>query len=538
MSLFSRQSQRPYRSQRFTRHPKRKSRIKLWFHQIHAHDADDFCNEIDDAIVLSEEDCCMRFFHFLAVLCLVGSVAASAQAQYGLYGSPEVIRVSQADPYQSSYNYDTAANGYGNTPNNNYPGIGTASPQATVQSSTTYRQVAAYQPAAQPIPTPPGSPTPVGGSPAASTYNNATVPQDPNGFNPTASQFGGCNGYGTDPNGCCGARGDACGLDAGCEDGCSPWYGSLSALTLGRGEGRRLWTSYQSNLNTNQLTNTQDIHMPWAWGGEITVGRRFCCGCDTWALEGKFWTTNQIDGFNSTTSPYYVSTPLQVRDLTFGGAGAIDWFTGAQEQRLWRRDNFCDAEISLIHPQLLRGCNTPWDIGYSFGFRYFRFNENLVFGSLRQGGSWSTGSDQAYLNDTVTNNMFGAQLGFDLAYRFGNKVRVYISPKFGVYDNSMDQNFKAYLGSGTLGLSPYGYFPVESNRNAIAFLSEVDLGLDWQFTQRWSARIGYRLIALNGIAQADDQFPQYIVDQPEIAHIDNHSSLILQGIYAGIGYNF
>jgi hypothetical protein len=37
---------------------------------------------------------------------------------------------------------------------------------------------------------------------------------------------------------------------------------------------------------------------------------------------------------------------------------------------------------------------------------------------------------------------------------------------------------------------------------------------------------------------ADDQFPQYIVDMPEIAHIDNHSSLLLHGAFAGLTYNF
>ncbi len=53
-----------------------------------------------------------------------------------------------------------------------------------------------------------------------------------------------------------------------------------------------------------------------------------------------------------------------------------------------------------------------------------------------------------------------------------------------------------------------------------------------------SARIGYRVVSICGIAEADDQFPQYIVNVPEIAHIDGHANLILHGVFAGLTYNF
>jgi hypothetical protein len=67
---------------------------------------------------------------------------------------------------------------------------------------------------------------------------------------------------------------------------------------------------------------------------------------------------------------------------------------------------------------------------------------------------------------------------------------------------------------------------------------QIDVGVDWQLSRNWSARVGYRVVALTGVALADDQFPQYIVDMPEIAHIDSHSSLLLHGAFAGLTYNF
>ena len=102
----------------------------------------------------------------------------------------------------------------------------------------------------------------------------------------------------------------------------------------------------------------------------------------------------------------------------------------------------------------------------------------------------------------------------------------------------MNTNFQSYLGDGTVGTTPYGPFPVRANRSDIAFLSQIDLGIDWRFSRNWSAQVGYRVIAATGIAQADDQFPQYIVDQPAIQHIDNHSSLVLHGAFMGVTYNF
>ena len=47
------------------------------------------------------------------------------------------------------------------------------------------------------------------------------------------------------------------------------------------------------------------------------------------------------------------------------------------------------------------------------------------------------------------------------------------------------------------------------------------MGTEWQFTRNWSARAGYRVVAITGMGLADDQFPQYMVDTPEIANIQH-----------------
>ena len=54
----------------------------------------------------------------------------------------------------------------------------------------------------------------------------------------------------------------------------------------------------------------------------------------------------------------------------------------------------------------------------------------------------------------------------------------------------------------------------------------------------WSARAGYRVVAITGMGLADDQFPQYINDIPEIENIQHSSSLVLHGAFLGVTYNF
>ena len=363
----------------------------------------------------------------------------------------------------------------------------------------------------------------------------------PQGPNALSQADGGCyggvlKGYdkaacGADCNGSCGYFGPDC---------CGRWYATVCALVMGRGDARRVWTSYATNDEMHQLTNTQ-FGMPWTWGGEITIGRRFCYGCVPYALEATYWTTQESANCRVTTNPgNYVSTPLVIDPMMFGGEAAQNWFDGAEEHRLWRKDEFHNVEINLLRERLACGCS-PWDANWLVGFRYFRFQEDLTFGSLRQGAvEWgqNDGADEAYFSDNITNNLWGVQVGFEVGYRLGGGLRLFIEPKIGIYDNFLDGTFQAHTGAGVDGNGPYGSYPVHSTRNGLAFLSQVDVGAEWQFTRNWSARVGYRVLAITGTGLADDQFPQYMVDTPEIANIQHTSSLVLSGAFAGLTYCF
>lgn len=508
-------------------------------------------------------------------------VAATAVAQYGLYGSPDVMDPPQAAApaeygpaagYQApTANYPQAAYPQSSYPTSGYPQP-TYAPQyrypaqapAAVayqpyQSGSQYRypspapsyggnyQTAYARPqlyaggGPQPMPAPPAPPQPGEYVPPPSALPapmDAPAPQGCGMMEQVMADQGGCGPYRSalgrfEQAADCGGCGDGCGY-------CCPWYGSVSALFLSRSYGKSLWTSYQEDNPKEQGGNTQ-IPMEWKWGGEIRFGRRFCSGCVPYALEATYWTTEAMTGYRRTAyTDDVVNTCLNVDFITFFGLPASTWFNGAAYQTLVRRDEFQDIELNLIREQLAWCYDSPWDIGWSVGVRYFRFRESLTYDSVMPNHAPGDIYD-AYLRDDVTNSLIGAQFGFDAAYNLCNSFRVFITPKVGIYNNNIDHTFYAMIGNGiTPGLStPYGvFYPISGSRNVLSFLTQIDVGLDWQLSRNWSARLGYRALIATGIATAEDQFPQMICDVPALQRPEAPSYLILHGAFFGLTYNF
>ncbi len=330
----------------------------------------------------------------------------------------------------------------------------------------------------------------------------------------------------------------ACGIE--CEP--SRWYAGAAALFLGRNNANRLWTTYEDGNNPNQLMHTDMIGLQWRAGGEVKLGRRFgCCGEGPWALQASYFTIEPFYGFRSMTHANGVSTTLTVRELRFNGTDARDWFDGAAEHRLWRRNELHNAELSFVRTDLPWTYGSRFDCDFEFGVRYFRFWEQLTFGTRRVGASWSQLAQTAFLDDQVTNNLLGFQFGADMGYHFHPSCRVFVTPKIGIYNNYVDHRFVARLGDGTVATvtGPAGEsFPVHANTNALSFLTQIDLGLDWQLTQRFSAKVGYRVMVATGMALADHQIPHYVNDIPEYRNIKTNGELILHGAFAGLTYNY
>ena len=120
-------------------------------------------------------------------------------------------------------------------------------------------------------------------------------------------------------------------------------------------------------------------------------------------------------------------------------------------------------------------------------------------------------------------------------------IRAFIRPEFGIYNNHMSLDYNLYAVSSTTGqqyqASSQTYanpnYPVHSTTDGFAFLTQVDVGLDWQVTRHVSIQGGYRIVAVTGVGLSDNQIPAFGNDTQAIADIDRNGSLIVHGAFTG-----
>lgn len=510
----------------------------------------------------------MKYLGAVAWLGAVLATASGAWAQFGLSGAPELV------PLFPQTSRLPAAYPASEQPDIGLPADQRPAPLSVPRKTRPIKPTASYAPtgSASRSPYEPGySYRPLSGEavgaewPAAAAGSEAPATpvwtQDPpvgrsGGFGRAQAEPAGLIGQMLDESGCWGGVPGYAGQQARCDAGFAPggsqaepcfqpmWYVGAAGLIMSRDKANGVWTTYESGASANRLMRTTDAEVDWRGGYEVRLGRYFASG--RWALEGVYWSIDGFQGFaSSSVAGGTVSTPLIVSDIEFAGTSGTAYFDEAEEHRLWRRNEFENIEINLTRHRVDPYGASLVDLHWLLGVRYFRFEESLRFGSLAAGGTWGgTDPDEAYLSDRVNNNLIGVQIGLETGCQLGYKLRVFLAPKVGLYNNHIENRFDAYRGDGVLA-SPTaasgfaGTYPVVATTDAFAFLAEIDAGVDWQFHPRWNAFAGYRLVAATGIALADHQIPTYVADiGNELALIDHNGHLILHGAVAGLQFRF
>ncbi len=343
--------------------------------------------------------------------------------------------------------------------------------------------------------------------------------------------------------------------DGGCDEGCcgpnccGNWFGGIGGLAMGRNRPNPYWTTFETNVNTNQLLNTQNAGANWTGGGQVTVGYGFggCGGCGTCGSCGgcgylgpgiafTYWGLGQMNGFASIRDPNNnLSTPInldtQFGPVLIGARPASDFFDNSREHRISREDRVNNFELNLLQG--------GWTVGRLqvvalVGFRYFRFDERLSFGAVAGGSEFGDngGANEAYLAFRCTNNLYGAQVGSLLNYMVTDRFGVFLVPKAGIYGNQMNCRSQLYTGDSQVG------FDIPSHKADVAFLGEIDTGLSYAFTNNLRAFIGYRVVGVANVALADNQFLPFLADTSGFAQVKQSGSLILHGGFAGLGWTF
>lgn len=449
----------------------------------------------------------------MSAAALLFGVVGSASAQQPAYGPGYFAAPAPVAPYGAPTNYAPVQQG--------------SAPTTYAQQPGPYSQVAAQAPAqSQPQLLRAGYYDPTAQQAASEVVSEESTVFDEALGSPC---YDGCDSCGDGGCGTC---------DGSAYGGCygaprSRWFGTLGGLIMTRDKPNRTWFSAESTAFENQLLNSQDVVGDWSGGGEVRIGRAFgCgpCGMPTCGIEFTYWTLDPMRDEAGVSGSFY-NTPINLDGVMIGANPADLYIDGSPEHRLSRRNEFHNLELNLLQWPVMQP-NQYFNVSWLAGARFFRFDESLVFGAVRNGFTFGDPAETAYYGVRCENNLVGFQVGAQANCWLGPRLGLFATPKMGIYNNQISQQQVLELGDGTQG------FDINTNKNDVAFLGELSVGLNYLITPYCNAYLGYRVVAVSGMALSDDQVPQFLIDTPEMERIESSGSLILHGAMAGVQFNY
>jgi hypothetical protein len=263
------------------------------------------------------------------------------------------------------------------------------------------------------------------------------------------------------------------------------WFAGASGLVM-----TRTLPSGTTSVGPGGLTfDTADAEASWPGGVDLRIGRWFGAR-QHHGVEMIYWGVYNIGSTTAATAGATTGT-LQRSDLV--NDVEINWLYS-----LWERPEFLPPD---------RRVNLMW----LAGFRFFQLEDVLTLES---------GSTD--LNVATNNNLYGGQVGAKFDWRFAPRWRFSAVPKFLIAGNAIT-NTSSLDGTG-----------VYSSLGVFSWLGSVDTGINWDLTERWSLWMGYRVVGVGNISQADQQWPSVIPPSAgELSGIAAGSESIIHGGFAG-----
>lgn len=383
------------------------------------------------------------------------------------------------------------------------------------------------------------------------------------------------------------------------------WFGGAGALLFNRVDDTAKSLSIDDTSYSDVLS-TRDARFGVAGGFEGTIGRYFNCGRN--AIAGTYWgvfpqtQTVQRSGaagqFRSRIPFTYLEMP-PILTYPTGANSVYDWYDGAAAHMLQRSAEYHNVEVNLLGfamggaarnfntgrqamfggrgnrgcgscggagcgscasscgpaPRFGTGpcglsapsCGSRLNVSWLAGFRYFSFNDNLLFAASFNDTVIDRSADDLYYEVNTTNDLFGAQLGSRIDYCLGQRINAYGTVKAGVYNNRSTlysrigtDDFAAYLNDTRTPTNPNNgqNFVFNETKNDVAFLTELGTGLGMRLTGNWSANVGYRAVVASGVATSVDNIEYAHANYADIRDFNNRGILVLHGMNLGATYNY
>jgi hypothetical protein len=313
------------------------------------------------------------------------------------------------------------------------------------------------------------------------------------------------------------------------------WFAGASGLVMTRTLAAGVPT--MQPVGGVQLT-TSSAAATWPGGVDFHVGRWFGPRQHN-AIEFIYWGVYGIGSADTVTATGIDAIP-QAAGVTAGGTAASAYLANSAAQQIARSDLVNDVEINWVYslwerPEFLSNDpaspSRPVSLMWLAGFRFFELQDVLTQTSFPGG----TAPGTLDLGVATNNNLYGAQVGAKFDWKFLSRLRFSTVPKFMIAGNSITNTTTLATGSGTQAVFVATGQPVNvhSTLGVFSWLGSVDTGLAWDVTDRWSLSLGYRVVGVGNIAQADGQWPPVISSPASITGIDAGSSTIIHGGFAG-----
>ena len=313
------------------------------------------------------------------------------------------------------------------------------------------------------------------------------------------------------------------------------WFAGASGLmmtrTLPSGTATMQPAAGLTTLTTSSAAAT------WPGGLDFQVGR-WMGEQQNWALEGIYWGVYGL-GTSATVTGTGIDAIPQAPGVILAGSPASAFLTDAAQQQMARSDLVNDVEINWIYRLTDRPEFPPLDrrLGFMWlaGFRFFELQDVLSQTSTSSTlPPSSVGANQSLLSVATNNNLYGAQVGAKADWRIAPRIRLSAVPKFMIGGNAITNTTELTTINGS-GATFSGGQPVNvhSTLGVFSWLGSVDSSVAWDVTDRWSLWLGYRVVGVGNIAQADGQWPSTLAAPSALQGINAGSSTILHGGFAG-----
>lgn len=337
------------------------------------------------------------------------------------------------------------------------------------------------------------------------------------------------------------------------------WFGSAGGLIMTRDHRDSFVTSVDLATNNGELCTCMTMSDRWYGGFDVTAGRMF--GCGNWGLAATYWgvypTSESADVYAANLTGALVTTfNFAATDYNNGTVNQTmdQYFDNAQHHRLTTSNTYNSFELNLLGNSInggpFGGCNnTPGangcsrlGYGWMMGMRYFNFQENFMFESDVVDNVFNGDPNEVCYHVRTQNNLWGFQVGGGLNYRVINCLSLYGTSKFGIFNNNIQVNQTlqgqldyAYINTGAYAGTAYNF---SNTRNDLAYLGQIDLGGNWQVTNRIALNAGYRAVGISGVALTRENLQSDFANYYNANQVNHSGSVLLHGLYLGGSFCF